>query len=216
MKTQTLVIKDPPGSTVNITTTPGERLDLSYDTADVIVNLHVKGTLGLTIGGLWDAGALHTDGGTIRFIGHSFWETNTADEAVLNNNLTGDGTISFAGRTSMEINGRVGGGLTFDFQAQGIPVESLKVDQPKQFHATINVPQGSGMNLDLVGLHVTQADIRGDILSMYDGHKLVDTLRVTGGDGGGIHHLSISQTSMGVVLGYAPQPSGNIPLHIGS
>ena len=66
-----------------------------------------------------------------------------------------------------------------------------------------------------MGLHATSANLSNDMLQMFNGNELVDTVRLTGGQG-----LQLEQNSSGVMLTagtdmYQPGGPGTIiPLHI--
>lgn len=183
--------------------------------------MHVHGGVTLTadVVGL---SRLNISGGTIRFIGAS---TFTGLDQVFNDRLVGYGTIKLRSATHlqerMEINGAVGRGLTFDLSSARPPLTALQIDDPKQFHGRIIIgsalpePAGFG-DVAFMGLHATSADLRNDMLLMFDGHKLVDAVRISGGGSG----LKLEQNSLGVMLsqggGAYYQPGGvgiAIPLH---
>jgi hypothetical protein len=203
----------------------GARIDLHSSLGGGLfatVDVHVHGAMTLTadVVGL---SRLSISGGTIRFIGTS---TFTGLDQVFNDRLVGSGTIKLRSATHlqerMEINGPVGRGLTFDLASAGPPLTSLQIDDPGQFHGHIIIgsappaPAGFG-DVAFMGLHATSADLRNDMLLMFDGHKLVDAVRISGGGSG----LTLEQNSLGVMLskggGAYYQPGGvgvAIPLHI--
>ena len=221
----TLSVAAPPGAPpIEIDAGPGARLDLHSSLGGSLfttVDVHVHGGVTLTadVAGL---SRLNISGGTIRFIGAS---TFTGLDQVFNDRLVGSGTIKLRSATHlqerMEINGAVGRGLTFDLASAGPPLTALQIDDPKQFHGRIIIgsalpePAGFG-DVAFMGLHATSADLRNDMLLMFDGHKLVDAVRISGGGSG----LKLEQNSLGVMLsqggGAYYQPGGvgiAIPLH---
>lgn len=210
-KTQSVTISANSGSTVDFTTKPHERLELTDNSPNVTTKMHVEGSLTLTVESL--AGTrLNSYGGTIRFIGDSSFGAQS--RTVFDNNLTGNGTLTLRGgpgETSfVEVKDRVGSGLTFSLPALQ-PGSVLQIDQPHEFHAALALSLGS--EVDFVGLHATHADLRDDMLLMFDGRKLVDAIRVSS-DG----NLQLVQGSAGVILlgehnGGAAAGTA-IPLHV--
>jgi hypothetical protein len=209
---------------IEIDTLAGARLDLHSSLAGglftrVDVNVHGTVTLTADVVGL---SQLNISGGTIHFIGSS---TFTGLNQVFNDRLVGTGMVKLRSATHlqerMEINGAVGRGLTFDLASAGPPLTALQIDDPGQFHGHIIIgseppaPAGFG-DVAFMGLHATSADLRNDMLLMFDGHKLVDAVRISGGGSG----LKLEQNSLGVMLskggGAYYQPGGvgiAIPLH---
>ena len=184
----------------------------------VELNVHGMATFTADIVGL---SQLTTSGGTIHFIGSS---TFTGLHQVFDNNLVGSATLNLDSANhlpeQMEINGAVGGGLTFNLTSNGPPFTGLQIDQPSQFHGVIHIdpppfPGAFGF-VAFMGLHATSADLHNDMLRMFDGNTLVDTTRLSGGSG-----LQLEQNSQGVMLSQGSgdflQPGGAgtiIPLHI--
>jgi hypothetical protein len=172
---------------------------------------------------------LNISGGTIHFIngaeinGPGFTESKT----ILDSRLTGTATLSIFGGDhdgdALEVNGSVSHGLNFLFVGTE-PENSLKIDNPSKFHGLITthfIPKDFDPLfgfVDFVGIHATSVNIRGDILQMFDGKKLVNTTRIDIGDSKGIQ---LQQNSQGVILlgGASPAdvpggPGTPIPLHI--
>ena len=224
--------------TINLT--PGETLSLNGnqlhgDTVTLTDNnvddlltetVNVSGTVALSDMHI-NTGSLHFVGGTLNFSGTSWLSGNAfrGVAAVFDSNLTGNGTLDLDGGnhdgSNTEINGSVGGGLTLDINPGGYaPTVSLQIDKPSQFHATLALPtaaQPGGFEyIAFMGLHANSADLSNDMLQMFNGNRLVDRVRVTGGQG-----LQMEQTTAGVMLSsggvHAYQPGGPgtiIPLHI--
>jgi len=208
-------------TTVTINTRAAARLDLHSSFGLLTtVDVNVHGTVMLTA----DVVGLHrlnVSGGTIHFIGSS---TFTGQTQVFDDNLVGSATLNLASANHlsehMEINGAVGDGLTFNLTTFGPPVTSLQIDHPRQFHGLIHIDEPAGLTsvfdyVAFMGLHATSADLRNDMLQMFDGDKLANTTRLDGGTG-----LKLEQNSQGVMLSQASdvnQPGGPgtmIPLHI--
>lgn len=168
--------------------------------------------------------SLHFFGGTLDFTGVSNFGGNefTTGYTVFNDNLAGTGTLNVDGGNhdggAMEINGSVTSGLTFDINP-GVyaPTASLQIDDPATFHALIALPVTpyTVAFIAFLGLHATSANLSNDMLQMFNGNELVDTVRLTGGQG-----LQLEQNSSGVMLTagtdmYQPGGPGTIiPLHI--
>ena len=197
-------------SGVELDTREAARLNLGLQFANVHSDIH--GVVKLTAD--VRQSQLHTSGGTIRFIG-----TNTfvgADQLKFDSNLTGSATLDLFGGggegIAMEIDGRVGRGLTFDIHA-AIPVVGLTIDQPHHFKGLIEAPSGVEY-VAFMGLHATSANLRDDMLRMFDGHRLVDTVRINTGAA-----FTLEQNSAGVMLSQGSdvvQPGGPgtvIPVH---
>jgi len=205
---------------VEIDTREAAKLDLST-MGTIPVNVHVDGVLKLTaqVNGFFGE---HVDfsGGTIRFIGTS---TFRGSHTVFDGSLVGSASINvFHGANGtgasefMEIDGSVGRRLTFNFESGG-PPQTLQLDDPSEFHGTISLPPTLVGAVAIVGIHATRADLRDDILRLFDGNKLVDKVRLNGVNAG----LNLEQNSLGVMLTQGAsdvfQPGGpgtTIPLHL--
>jgi hypothetical protein len=201
---------------VEISTYGRARLDLHATDVLTTVDVKVHDTLELTADtvGLFGSNHLNLAGGTIKFIGSSNFSGSTQ---VFNDRLLGSGTVSLSGANliseRMEINGEVGAGLTFNVATAGPPDVSLRIDNPRQFHALIDIPAllgpPSGVDVAFMGLRATSGDLRDDILRIFDGKKLVDTVRLNPGSPAS---LKLEQNSQGVMLsqgnGDSFQPGG--------
>jgi hypothetical protein len=190
----------------NIATHGPTTLDLSVllGTANVTAD---PGSV-LTINAHVTAGYLNVSGGTLRFIGTSTFD---AHGTVLSDKLTGSGTLDLYGGNatgeSMVINGAVGPGLTFNISSyEGIGDAGLQIDHPAQFLGDIQLQSGFAA---FMGLHATSADLFGDILVLFNGARLVDTVRLSNTGGSA---LQVQQNSAGVMvsagLGDYDQPGG--------
>jgi hypothetical protein len=217
-------------SNADINTHAAARLHLSVTNT---VNVHNDGTVFLT--DLIERGQhLNISGGTINIIGTSTFDGNggSTGSAVFDSDLVGSGTLDLLGGNhngiAMEIDGSVARGLTFRL-GSAAPTASLQIDDPTKFPGLIDLSQSGTADLGggpqslfdfaaFMGLrHVTSASLHDDTLRMFDGKKLVDTVRLTGGSG-----LQLQQNSEGVVLSsgfesvrFAPGGIGTmIPFHI--
>jgi hypothetical protein len=210
---------------VEINTSAGARLDLHSSLPTGLathadVNVHGTVTLTADIVGL---AQLNISGGTIRFIGSS---TFIGLNQALNGPLVGTATVNLRSAThlpeKMIVNGAVAAGLAFDLASGGPPVTSLQINHPELFLGRIRIdssippPAGFG-DVAFMGLHATSADLRNDMLLMFDGHKILDAVRISGGGSG----LKLEQNSLGVMLSQGEgdfyQPGGPgiaIPLHV--
>jgi hypothetical protein len=225
----TLSIDAPFGAPpIDINTRAAAELDLSVRGGGK-VNVHVDGTLILD-DLVQNAAHLKFSGGTIRFIGTSTFNGDggsTGSTVFDDSNLVGSGTLRLLGGNhngdAMEIDGSVGRGLTFELGG-GAPTMSLRIDDPGKFHGLIDLTPatfpGFPSAFDFVafmGLHATSANLHDDMLQMFNGRKLVDAVRLSGGSG-----LQLEQNRQGVMLsagrfGESQQPGGPgtiIPLHV--
>jgi hypothetical protein len=221
--------------TINLT--PGETLSLNGnqlhgDTVTLTDNnvddlltetVNVSGTVALSDMHI-NTGSLHFVGGTLNFSGTSWLSGNAfrGVAAVFDSNLTGNGTLDLDGGnhdgSNTVVDGSVGAGLTFAVNPGDNPsTVSLQIDDPSAFRGLIAL-QGGFEYIAFMGLHATSADISNDMLQMFNGNRLVDSVRVTGGQ-----DLQMEQTTAGVMLSSGgvdtAQPGGPgtaIPLHISS
>lgn len=184
------------GGTVNIIAGPEAKLNLN-EGANVTVNITVHNTLTFNVSAT-RSGKLNVSGGPIRFIG----DNNLQGSQVFHDKLEGRATFHLFGAQgegdSTEIDGAVGSGLTFALSG----ISQLTIDQPNTFQGLLDLTHRGIIN-DVVfaGLHATRGDLHNSILKLFEGGKLVDTIRVVGGVG-----AKLEQTDKGVVLsaGYVP------------
>ena len=194
--------------------------------------IHVSGTDTLVVGSDFDATAIVDLAKNATWIGHidvgysgASMFINGPSSAVFENdsplsltsgttvtigvNVTGNGKIgAFQGTTTFER--AVGSGQQVD-----VAGGTVIIDEPKQFSASTNY--GGGGAIDLVGL--AKADsytFQNDMLSIYNGKKIIDTLKLTDSTQYGIE---VQKTSTGVsLLAYADAahtPIGTpLPIHI--
>ncbi len=194
----TLMVR--PGAAVAIDTTGNATLDLATREPGetIAINADPAATLRLTAD--LSGAETHISGGTIAFIGTS---TFAAFQTVLSDNLTGTGTLQlFGGNASgeaMEVNGRVGHGLTFDISSGPIGDAGLQVDQPAAFHAAVNL-QAAGY-LSFSGLQATRGELLNGILKLFDGNTLVQSTRFSDtANAADFGALQLEQTSAGVAV----------------
>ncbi len=177
----------------DIATNGPATLDLSVllGTANVTV---APGSV-LTLNAQVNAGYLNVSGGTLSFIGTSSFD---AYKTVLSDRLTGNGTLDLYGGNAtgafLEVNGPVGSGLTFNISSNGAGDAGLQIDHPGKFHGDIQLQSGFAA---FIGLQATSADLSGDILALFNGAQLVDSVRLTNPGGSG---LQVQQNSDGVMV----------------
>jgi hypothetical protein len=121
---------------------------------------------------------------------------------VLSDNLTGSGSIAIPSGNhvlgSVEVNGSVGAGLSFIMES-GNASSDLIIDQPSQFAGLIQLgasPVSLG-HVTFVGVQATSAELLNGVLQMFNGAKLVDSVRIS--DPGGLA-MQLHQVTAGVVL----------------
>jgi len=176
--------------------------------------------------------SLHFFGGTLDFTGVSNFSGNAfrTGFTVFNDDLVGTASLNVDGGNhdggSVEVKGSVGAGLTFNMNPGGYAAtDMLQIDDPSEFQALIVLsPTLNGVSttdpfgvVAFMGLHVTSADISGDMLRMFDNNQLVDTVRIDGANAS----LQLEQNALGAMLTsggtdiYQPGGPGTIiPLHI--
>jgi hypothetical protein len=196
------------GATVDIDTNHAAILKLATQEPGAHINIRVASGSTLTLTA--DFGSysyLNVSGGRLAFIGTS---TFGAFSTVLSDTLVGSGTLDLNGGDasgeSMEINGAVGPGLTFNINS--MPGDAgLQIDKPLSFAADIHMQQSGWVAF--IGLHATSGELRNGLLEIFDGRKLVDLVRLSN-TGGAAPQLR--QNSDGVMfstgLGDFDQPGG--------
>jgi hypothetical protein len=203
--------------TAAISTSGAETLDLVLAAPAATATVDVAARSTLTLTAQQTSGYLNTSGGTIKFVGNSFFNGYST---VLDDTLTGNGTLDLYGQNangeSMEVNGFVGAGLTFSL-AGTAPDATLQIARPHEFFGKIDLtqaPVGVG-HVAFDGITATSASLFDGILAMFDGHKLADVVRVSGGT-----DLHLYQNTAGVFLtsgAYSDLPASSlgsaIPLH---
>lgn len=207
----------PAFGTATISTSGAETLNLVLAPPDATATVDVPSGSTLTLTAQQTSGILDTSGGTIAFIGSSYFNGFTT---VLDDTLVGNGTLNLLGQNAngerMELNGVVGPGLTFSL-AGTAPDATLQIDKPHEFFGQIDLtqaPVGVG-HVAFDGITATSAYLSDGILAMFDGSKLADVARVSGGT-----NLHLYQNTAGVFLtsgAYSDLPPSSlgsvIPLH---
>jgi hypothetical protein len=131
--------------------------------------------------------------------------------------LAGRGTVEVTrahdGNGTFEVNGAVGPGQTFNITSRSFSA-SLIIDQPKAFHGSVDIepdPLNSfaSASITLVGLgsQATSFDLKNDMLRLFDGQKVIDTLRVVNMTS---EPMSVAQNGSNVVVGFGATAPGNI------
>jgi hypothetical protein len=156
------------------------------------VTINIAGRADLTMGqDVMSFGSLTVNAGsgssaTFGVQGSQFIDT----KVLLNTNLAGSGNVSLYGSgttgSSMTINGSVAAGLSFQLNGSGAAAstpEMLVLDQPTTFAASVTMigtwngttTSGAAV-LELAGLNANAYSIKGDILTLFNANKVVDTL----------------------------------------
>ena len=175
--------------TVDIFSTPTSG-GPSYNQANSIINLaaHAKviSTDNLQFGSLVVNGDDHT---TFRAEGDL---TFAGTAVTLNTSVAGNGTLAVSAMplppalAPYGLSGVVNGSLRIDGSvAHGVDVvlnstvgeSSLTVTDPKDFAGMVSL--GTNSFIDLLGVNADSYSIRADMLTLYAGHKPVDTLQLT-------------------------------------
>lgn len=140
----------------------------------------------------------------------------------INTQVKGNG--SFAVQSAQSIGGQVEFGDSVSrgesVAVSGDPFRDVtsrvQIDQPGEFKGSVAL--GVFGEVDLMGLFKASSyAIKHDILSIFSGHEVIDTLRLTTPQGPGVptFAINVAQTSMGVVVDHGPF-SGNgtlLPVH---
>ncbi len=184
-----------------------------YATTTVAVNIAAQSTLKGTIVGQGHNADITVTGAdaTSRF-------ANTGASSISNGVLTinadvagtGSFTASFYG--GLAFMGSVSAGQTVNSGGE----DTITIAQPEQFRALVNFAGGPSNTVHLAG--ITDADsysYKNDILSLFHGAQVVDTLRFAAG----ANPFQVNEGSTGVYIGSTGEPppvSGTIvlPQHI--
>jgi hypothetical protein len=148
-------------------------------------------------------------------VGGEYWDSGTTalkgGNLVLDTSVVGSGTFDLTTGTSrygpipstLEFGGYVSRGQTVNVTGASLPVNrlsSVQIDQPTQFHGTVDLHDFSFAQLD--GL--AQADswtYTNDLLSIDNSHgRVIDTLHIVSAASGSPHGLSVSMNSAGDVI----------------
>jgi hypothetical protein len=137
--------------------------------------------------------------------------------------LAGTGIVNVTrahdGSASLEVNGSVGKGQTFDVTSSSFSA-SLIVDRPHDFHGAVNIEPDpihdfALASIVLKGLHATSFDLKDDILKLYDGHRVVDSLRLTNLSG---EPMTVAGSGSNIVVDFGKvfgSPGTVLPPHHG-
>jgi hypothetical protein len=144
----------------------------------------------------------------------------TKVNALINTNVTGTGTITDGDFSQWEFTKYVGAGQTLTLTDLS---GGVKVDHPNEFHAKVvddGLPNtASQASVDLLGL--AKADsytYNNDLLKLYSGHKVIDTMSLSGAPGVTLtaSSIGVDKTATGVTVfmdrGFA-NPSELLPIH---
>jgi hypothetical protein len=164
-------------------------------------------------------GSLITQGGAVTLGG-----SGTSQAVTLNSSVTGNSIYWNQG--TLTINGSVSAGVILEDCALNATVARMTLDQPLQFHGTVGIgptynqnnagvytTNGESDYIALMGLNADSYSIKGDILSLYNGNKLIDTLTFqnntfpdhAGGErnAGTMTGLSVEHNTSGVMIASA-------------
>lgn len=133
---------------------------------------------------------------------------------TISTNIAGHGSITLNGATSessnYDINGKVGVGQTFEL-VPALQQTTLIIEQPGTFHGLLDLSGSFASEVHtrvvLEGLTATSYSVKGDKLNLYNGHKIVDTLRLNNPTS---QPFSVGATGSGVVLQFNGTAPGNI------
>ena len=184
-------------------------------------------TVNLNSGDTLDSGATLTASGAFDYAqttitgDGSFAPTNMSfAEGSLNiqSNMIGTGSVKMAILTA-EIGGSVAAGVSITLQV----ATTLTIDNPSTFQGSITAPDPQSENgsilpneqVNLQGLVADSYDLSNDLLTLYKGSTVVDTLNFNDGAAS----TFVGQGASGVVIGMneSALPSGvtALPLHSG-
>ena len=159
-----------------------------------------RGAAPLTVNGGPHAAFVNTGTSIAEFTGLTF----------LNVDVTGCGTFETLGGSTLEFGKSVGAGQTVILE-NGLGGSTVQIDQPNKFLGAVQLDLGA---VDLVGLaRADSYSYQNDILSIFGGKKILDTLRLTTGSA-----FNVEKTAGGVTIYTAslpnPVPTGtSLPLH---
>lgn len=131
----------------------------------------------------WVGGFNNTPGDVTRVGGYGWFLNNGSSfvngTAVIGVPVVGTGTFTAVEAHSsgrLEFASSVGGGQTVDIIAGGYGLEhgTLQIDAPHAFHAQVNLGFGEVI---LEGIRATSYSLKNDLLTLFSGGRVVDTLR---------------------------------------
>ena len=128
---------------------------------------------------------------------------------VIKSDMIGTGSTSLT-FMHLELDDRVSVGQTFTLN----PASSLTIDHPGQFHGVVvGTTQGSApaSEIDLAGIKADSYSMTNDLLTLYAGDKVVDSLVLHATPA----QIFVGQGSSGVVIEFNGQSTGvsGLPLH---
>jgi hypothetical protein len=121
--------------------------------------------------------------------------------------LAGTGIVNVTrahdGSASLEVNGPVSRGQTFDVTSDSFSA-NLIIDRPHDFHGAVNIEPDpihafASASILLKGLHATSFDLKDDILKLFNGHKVVDSLRLANISG---EPMTVATSGPGIVIDF--------------
>jgi hypothetical protein len=133
----------------------------------------------------------------------------------ISTSLMGTGTVdvsrSHDGSGMLEVNGAVGSGQTFDLLSNEFSA-TLKIDQPYSFGGAVDIEPESQFGSDVIylaGLHANTYDLKNDMLRLYNGNSIVDTLRLNNGTS---EPVTVAQNSSNVIVEFGAAAAPGILL----
>lgn len=138
--------------------------------------------------------------------------------SVIDTNLAGTGTVNVNrahdGPATLEMNGTVARSQTFDLSSDAFHA-TLQIDQPNAFKGLVDVTPDSDFGLAsliLEGLQASSFDLKNDMLRLFNGNKVVDTLRLTNQSG---EPMTVTQSGSNIVIdfGTSNTPGMILPPH---
>jgi hypothetical protein len=174
----------------------------NYRTLDSIVNLTPYAGMSGTIQ-IGTYAALTMNGAT----GASFNNTNTSvgynATAQINADVIGTGSFSLSFDSGIGFGGSVSAGQTVDLAGGN---NDVMIGDPSAFHGTIDWLAAAGANavvVDLLGMNADSYKFSDDVLTLFAGWRIVDTLHVEGATSGA---FVVAGTSTGITLQSAGTP----------
>ena len=137
------------------------------------------------------------------------------DFATITPNLIGTATWTIGGDYGgAEFGGAVASGQSFTLLGA---VPRLTIDQPAKFHGSVDISVGIGDTVNLAGISdATSYSFKDDLLKLYNGGKVIDTLKLTAPTGG----FQVGQGASGVQIELGGITPGNgfavLPQHAAS
>jgi hypothetical protein len=115
--------------------------------------------------------------------------------AIIGVNVVGAGTFTATEAHSsgkLEFMHSVSAGQTVDVQASGYFLQhgTVQIDDPSAYHAQTNLGYGEVI---LEGLKATSYSLKNDLLTLFKGHAVVDTMRLAV-----VHIGALAPTSFGI------------------